>query len=67
MPPTHGTNQGQVWCNNSQLPADHAAAGSLETAMRVRRGPTQLVEIFCYSLCFSSCFMIKLASSTSSR
>ncbi|XP_065843949.1 coatomer subunit alpha-like [Oscarella lobularis] len=35
VPPTHGTNQGQVWCNNSQLPADHAAAGSLETAMRL--------------------------------
>eukprot|EP00118_Oscarella_pearsei_P025090 m.307483 g.307483 ORF g.307483 m.307483 type:complete len:1228 (+) comp42345_c0_seq1:35-3718(+) len=35
VPPTHGTTQAQVWCTNSQLPADHAAAGSLESAMRL--------------------------------
>jgi coatomer protein complex subunit alpha (xenin) len=35
VPPTKGTSQSQVWCNNSQLPADHATAGSLETAMRL--------------------------------
>ena len=26
----------QVWVNNSQLPGDHAVAGSFETAARVR-------------------------------
>lgn len=33
--PTKGTNPTQLWCNNSQLPADHIRAGSFETAMRV--------------------------------
>ena len=36
VPPTKGTSQCQVWCNNSQLPVDHVLAGSFETAMRVR-------------------------------
>lgn len=36
VPPTKGTSQAQVWCNNSQLPVDHVLAGSFETAMRVR-------------------------------
>ena len=35
VPPTKGTSQAQVWCNNSQLPVDHVLAGSFETAMRV--------------------------------
>ena len=37
VPPTKGTSQGQVWCNNSQLPVDHVLAGSFETATRVSR------------------------------
>ncbi|XP_062521183.1 coatomer subunit alpha-like [Corticium candelabrum] len=35
VPPTKGMTQAQVWCTNSQFVADHAAAGSLETAMRL--------------------------------
>ncbi|XP_041377788.1 coatomer subunit alpha-like [Gigantopelta aegis] len=35
VPPTKGTSQSQVWCNNSQLPVDHILAGSFETAMRL--------------------------------
>ncbi|XP_013382389.1 coatomer subunit alpha isoform X2 [Lingula anatina] len=35
VPPTKGTSQAQVWCNNSQLPVDHLLAGSFETAMRL--------------------------------
>ena len=36
VPPTKGTSPAQVWVKNSQLPGDHIAAGSFETAMRVR-------------------------------
>ena len=35
VPPTKGTSQSQVWCNNSSLPVDHVLAGSYETAMRL--------------------------------
>ena len=42
VPPTRGTSQAQVWCNNSQLPVDHVLAGSFETAMRVSVTPSQL-------------------------
>ena len=35
VPPTKGTSQLQVWCNNSSLVHDHVAAGSFESASRV--------------------------------
>jgi len=35
VPPTKGTSQTQVWCNNSQLAIDHFIAGSMETGMRL--------------------------------
>ena len=36
VPPVKGTNQAQVWCNNSSLPVDHILAGAFESATRVR-------------------------------
>lgn len=35
VPPTKGVSQTFVWTTNSQLPADHVAAGSFETAFRL--------------------------------
>eukprot|EP01105_Mastigella_eilhardi_P021820 TRINITY_DN5311_c0_g1_i1.p1 TRINITY_DN5311_c0_g1~~TRINITY_DN5311_c0_g1_i1.p1 ORF type:complete len:1263 (-),score=380.06 TRINITY_DN5311_c0_g1_i1:95-3883(-) len=35
VPPTPGVPTGEIWCRNSQLAADHAAAGSFLTAMRL--------------------------------
>ncbi len=35
VPPTKGTNQSQVWVNNSHLPVDHVVAGSFDSAARV--------------------------------
>eukprot|EP01137_Pigoraptor_chileana_P028983 Opistho-2@13564 len=34
-PPTPGVPTQQLWCNNSQLAGDHAAAGSFATAMQL--------------------------------
>ena len=36
VPPTKGVPQTRIWCNNSPLAGDHAAAGSFDTAMQVR-------------------------------
>ena len=68
VPPTKGTSQSQVWCNNSQLPVDHVLAGSFETAMRVgiSRTGLQIWMDYCVSdhkrafvviilYCFSCC------------
>lgn len=35
VPPTIGLSQTFIWTTNSQLPADHVAAGSFETAFRL--------------------------------
>ncbi|XP_047126355.1 coatomer subunit alpha isoform X1 [Hydra vulgaris] len=35
VPPTKGNSQGQVWLSNSQLPMDHLAAGSFDSAARL--------------------------------
>lgn len=34
VPPTRGRSARDLWPDNSQLPADHVAAGSFETAFR---------------------------------
>eukprot|EP01097_Dermamoeba_algensis_P008007 TRINITY_DN5184_c0_g2_i1.p1 TRINITY_DN5184_c0_g2~~TRINITY_DN5184_c0_g2_i1.p1 ORF type:complete len:749 (+),score=225.86 TRINITY_DN5184_c0_g2_i1:1466-3712(+) len=35
VPPTPGTNIGQIWTRNSRLAVDHVAAGSFESAMQI--------------------------------
>lgn len=35
--PTTGTSMNDIWCRNSALAADHAAAGNFETAMQVKK------------------------------
>ncbi|XP_031557525.1 coatomer subunit alpha-like isoform X1 [Actinia tenebrosa] len=35
VPPSKGTSQAQVWCNNSHLAVDHILGGSFESAMRL--------------------------------
>ncbi|CAG8542349.1 5895_t:CDS:10, partial [Diversispora eburnea] len=35
IPPTSGTNESELWIQNSPLAADHVAAGSFETAMQL--------------------------------
>lgn len=45
VPPTKGTSQSQVWCNNSQLAVDHILAGSFETAMRLLHDQVGVVNL----------------------
>ncbi|RUS90316.1 hypothetical protein EGW08_001914 [Elysia chlorotica] len=52
VPPTKGTSQSQVWCNNSQLPVDHILAGSFETAMRLLHDQIGVVEFEEYKQLF---------------
>lgn len=52
VPPTRGTSQSQVWCNNSQLPVDHVLAGSFETAMRLLHDQLGVVEFEPYKSLF---------------
>ncbi|KAK3106032.1 hypothetical protein FSP39_011311 [Pinctada imbricata] len=52
VPPTKGTSQSQVWCNNSQLPVDHILAGSFETAMRLLHDQVGVVEFESYKQLF---------------
>lgn len=44
VPPTRGVPQTQVWANNSHLVADHAMAGSFETAFRLLKEQVGVVE-----------------------
>ncbi|XP_048236489.1 coatomer subunit alpha-like [Haliotis cracherodii] len=52
VPPTKGTSQTQVWCNNSQLPVDHLLAGSFETAMRLLHDQVGVVNFDRYKQLF---------------
>jgi coatomer protein complex subunit alpha (xenin) len=52
VPPTKGTSQAQVWCNNSQLPVDHVLAGSFETAMRLLHDQVGVVDFESYKQLF---------------
>ncbi|XP_055957036.1 coatomer subunit alpha isoform X2 [Patella vulgata] len=52
VPPTKGTSQAQVWCNNSQLPVDHVLAGSFETAMRLLHDQLGMVNFEPYQKIF---------------
>ncbi|XP_059167634.1 coatomer subunit alpha-like [Physella acuta] len=52
VPPTKGTSQAQVWCNNSQLPVDHVLAGSFETAMRLLHDQIGVVKFEEYKQLF---------------
>ncbi|XP_076090931.1 coatomer subunit alpha-like isoform X1 [Mytilus galloprovincialis] len=52
VPPTKGTSQTQVWCNNSQLPVDHVLAGSFETAMRLLHDQVGVVSFDTYKQLF---------------
>ncbi|XP_048728495.1 coatomer subunit alpha-like [Ostrea edulis] len=52
VPPTKGTSQTQVWCNNSQLPVDHVLAGSFETAMRLLHDQVGVVQFDTYKQLF---------------
>ncbi|KAK2187376.1 hypothetical protein NP493_168g04047 [Ridgeia piscesae] len=56
VPPTKGTSQTQVWCNNSQLPVDHILAGSFETAMRLLHDQVGVVQFEAYKQHFVSTF-----------
>ncbi|CAI9735621.1 coatomer subunit alpha-like isoform X1 [Octopus vulgaris] len=56
VPPTKGTSQTQVWCNNSQLPADHIRAGSFETAMRLLHDQVGMVSFSPYKQLFLQTF-----------
>ncbi|XP_035684258.1 coatomer subunit alpha-like isoform X1 [Branchiostoma floridae] len=57
VPPTKGVSQGQVWCNNSQLPVDHILAGSFETAFRLLHDQVGVVDFSTYQ----SLFMLTMA------
>lgn len=52
MPPTKGTSQALVWCNNSHLPVDHIVAGSFETAMRLLHDQVGVVNFEPYKALF---------------
>uniref|UniRef100_UPI00358FCA42 coatomer subunit alpha isoform X1 n=1 Tax=Myxine glutinosa TaxID=7769 RepID=UPI00358FCA42 len=56
VPPTKGTSQAQVWCNNSQLPVDHILAGSFETAMRLLHDQVGVVNFGPYKPLFMTTF-----------
>ncbi|ELT95580.1 hypothetical protein CAPTEDRAFT_156336 [Capitella teleta] len=56
VPPTKGTSQAQVWCNNSQLPVDHILAGSFETAMRLLHDQVGVVKFETYKPLFIQAF-----------
>ncbi|XP_043540753.1 coatomer subunit alpha-like, partial [Chiloscyllium plagiosum] len=46
----------QVWCNNSQLPADHLVAGSFETAARLLHDQVGVVNFAPYKSLFLQAF-----------
>ena len=52
VPPSKGTSQAQVWCNNSQLPVDHILAGSFETAFRLLHDQIGVVKFEEYKQIF---------------
>ncbi|CAD5114426.1 DgyrCDS3559 [Dimorphilus gyrociliatus] len=52
VPPTKGTSQSQIWCNNSQLPVDHILAGSFETAARLLHDQIGVVQFKEYKSLF---------------
>ncbi|XP_038045670.1 coatomer subunit alpha-like [Patiria miniata] len=52
LPPTKGTSQATVWCNNSSLPVDHILAGSFETATRLLHEQVGVVDFTPYKQLF---------------
>ncbi|XP_077868363.1 coatomer subunit alpha-like isoform X2 [Saccoglossus kowalevskii] len=56
VPPTKGTSQSQVWCNNSQLAVDHILAGSFETATRLLYDQVGIVDFTTYKQLFMSAY-----------
>ncbi|XP_076809045.1 coatomer subunit alpha-like [Clavelina lepadiformis] len=54
--PTKGTAQTQVWCNNSQLPADHILAGSYDTAFRLLHDQVGVIKFESYKTLFAHTF-----------
>lgn len=52
VPPTKGTCQTQIWCNNSQIPVDHILAGSFETAARLLHDQIGVVQFDEYKILF---------------
>ncbi|CAK8683346.1 unnamed protein product [Clavelina lepadiformis] len=54
--PTKGTAQTQVWCNNSQLPADHILAGSYDTAFRLLYDQVGVIKFESYKTLFAHTF-----------
>jgi coatomer protein complex subunit alpha (xenin) len=56
VPPTKGTCQTMIWCNNSHLPADHIVAGSFETAMRLLHDQVGVVDFEPYKPLFMMAF-----------
>ncbi|GLV43141.1 Coat Protein (coatomer) alpha [Carabus blaptoides fortunei] len=56
IPPTRGVSQTFVWTTNSQLAADHAAAGSFETAFRLLHDQVGIVNFYAYRPLFMNLF-----------
>lgn len=52
VPPTTGTSQTFHWTNNSQLPGDHVAAGSFDTACRLLHDQLAVVDFTEYKPVF---------------
>ncbi|XP_033632852.1 coatomer subunit alpha-like [Asterias rubens] len=52
VPPVKGTNQAQVWCNNSSLPVDHILAGAFESATRLLHEQVGVVDFTPYKSLF---------------
>jgi coatomer protein complex subunit alpha (xenin) len=47
---SQGVGENEMWTRNSPLAADHAAAGSFESAMQVSRRGRVVVDVACYLL-----------------
>lgn len=56
VPPTKGTSQAQVWCNNSHLAVDHVLGGSFESAMRLLHDQVGVVNFEPYKPLFMLAF-----------
>jgi coatomer protein complex subunit alpha (xenin) len=44
VPPQRGSSQAEIWVKNSQLPGDHVAAGSFDTAMLLLKDQLAVVN-----------------------
>ena len=62
----------QVWVNNSQLPGDHAVAGSFETAARVGGRPlmfwnTHNISVPYHTMKLACCYLYIIQVHTCTR